>query len=55
MRNAGSAQNPDMVATVMRHTPLDRPGKPEDIAGPAAFLASDMSAIRSAACPLFRR
>jgi NAD(P)-dependent dehydrogenase (short-subunit alcohol dehydrogenase family) len=38
------AKNPDMVAMVMRHTPLDRPGKPEDIAGPAVFLASDMSA-----------
>ena len=38
------ARNPDMVAMVMRHTPLNRPGKPEDIAGPAVFLASDMSA-----------
>jgi NAD(P)-dependent dehydrogenase (short-subunit alcohol dehydrogenase family) len=38
------AKNPDMVANVMRHTPLGRPGKPEDIAGPAVFLASDMSA-----------
>jgi NAD(P)-dependent dehydrogenase (short-subunit alcohol dehydrogenase family) len=38
------AKNPDMVAMVMRHTPLNRPGKPEDIAGPAVFLASDMSA-----------
>lgn len=38
------AKNPEMVATVMRHTPLNRPGKPEDIAGPAVFLASDMSA-----------
>ncbi len=38
------AKNPDMVAAVMRHTPLSRPGKPEDIAGPAVFLASDMSA-----------
>ena len=38
------ARNPDMVAAVMRHTPLGRPGKPEDIAGPAVFLASDMSA-----------
>jgi NAD(P)-dependent dehydrogenase (short-subunit alcohol dehydrogenase family) len=28
----------------MRHTPLNRTGKPEDIAGPAVFLASDMSA-----------
>ena len=38
------AKNPDMVASVMRHTPLNRPGKPEDVAGPAVFLASDMSA-----------
>ena len=37
------AKNPDMVANVMRHTPLNRPGKPEDIAGPAVFLASDMA------------
>jgi NAD(P)-dependent dehydrogenase (short-subunit alcohol dehydrogenase family) len=26
------------------HTPLNRAGKPADIAGPAVFLASDMSA-----------
>jgi len=38
------AKNPEMVASVMRHTPLNRPGKPEDVAGPAVFLASDMSA-----------
>jgi NAD(P)-dependent dehydrogenase (short-subunit alcohol dehydrogenase family) len=38
------ARNPDMVAKVMQHTPLGRPGKPEDIAGPALFLASDMAA-----------
>lgn len=38
------ARNPDMVAKVMSHTPLNRAGKPEDIAGPAVFLASDMSA-----------
>ena len=38
------AKNPDMVAAAMRHTPLNRPGKPEDIAGPAVFLASDLSA-----------
>jgi NAD(P)-dependent dehydrogenase (short-subunit alcohol dehydrogenase family) len=37
------AKNPDMVAMVMRHTPLNRAGKPEDIAGPAVFLASDLS------------
>jgi len=38
------AKNPDMVAAAMRHTPLGRTGKPEDIAGPAVFLASDLSA-----------
>jgi NAD(P)-dependent dehydrogenase (short-subunit alcohol dehydrogenase family) len=37
------AKNPDMVAKVMQHTPLGRPGKPEDIAGCAVFLASDLS------------
>ena len=39
------AKNPDMVANVMRHTPLNRAGKPEDIAGPAVFLASDKSSF----------
>jgi 3-oxoacyl-[acyl-carrier protein] reductase len=38
------ANNPDLVKTFMDHTPLGRPGKPEDIVGPAIFLASDMSA-----------
>jgi NAD(P)-dependent dehydrogenase (short-subunit alcohol dehydrogenase family) len=38
------AQNPDMVAACMRHTPLNRMGAPEDIAGPAVFLASDLAA-----------
>src|SRR5215472_14844028 len=37
------AKNPDMIAMVMRHTPLNRAGRPEDIAGPAVFLASDLS------------
>ncbi|MBT5665785.1 MAG: glucose 1-dehydrogenase [Rhodospirillaceae bacterium] len=27
----------------MRHTPMKRPGTPEDIVGPAIFLASDLS------------
>jgi 3-oxoacyl-[acyl-carrier protein] reductase len=27
----------------MDHTPLDRAGQPEDIVGPAIFLASDLS------------
>ena len=38
------AKNPDMIAKVVSHTPLGRAGKPADIAGPAVFLASDMSA-----------
>jgi NAD(P)-dependent dehydrogenase (short-subunit alcohol dehydrogenase family) len=38
------AKNPDMVTAALRHTPLNRTGKPEDIAGPAVFLASDLSA-----------
>jgi NAD(P)-dependent dehydrogenase (short-subunit alcohol dehydrogenase family) len=38
------AANPDLVRIFMDHTPLGRAGKPEDIAGPAIFLASDLSA-----------
>lgn len=38
------ANNPDVVKTFLDHTPLGRAGKPEDIAGPAIFLASDLSA-----------
>jgi NAD(P)-dependent dehydrogenase (short-subunit alcohol dehydrogenase family) len=38
------ANNPDLVRIFMEHTPLGRPGKPEDIVGPAIFLASDLSA-----------
>ena len=38
------ANNPELVKTFMEHTPLGRPGKPEDIVGPAIFLASDLSA-----------
>ena len=38
------ASNPDLVKTFMLHTPLGRPGKAEDIVGPAIFLASDLSA-----------
>jgi NAD(P)-dependent dehydrogenase (short-subunit alcohol dehydrogenase family) len=35
---------PELVRTFMDHTPLARPGKPDDIVGPAIFLASDLSA-----------
>jgi 3-oxoacyl-[acyl-carrier protein] reductase len=36
--------NPELVKIFLDHTPLGRAGKPEDIAGPAIFLASDLSA-----------
>jgi NAD(P)-dependent dehydrogenase (short-subunit alcohol dehydrogenase family) len=38
------ANNPDLVKIFLEHTPLGRPGQPEDIVGPAIFLASDLSA-----------
>jgi NAD(P)-dependent dehydrogenase (short-subunit alcohol dehydrogenase family) len=37
------ANNPELVRIFLDHTPLGRAGKPEDIVGPALFLASDMS------------
>jgi NAD(P)-dependent dehydrogenase (short-subunit alcohol dehydrogenase family) len=36
--------NPELVKIFLDHTPLGRTGKPEDIVGPAIFLASDLSA-----------
>jgi NAD(P)-dependent dehydrogenase (short-subunit alcohol dehydrogenase family) len=42
--NAGTrANNPEAVKMFIDHTPLGRAGKPEDIVGPAIFLASDLS------------
>ncbi|KJC52829.1 dehydrogenase [Bradyrhizobium sp. LTSP885] len=41
------ATNPDLVKVFMDHTPLGRAGKPEDIVGPAIFLASDLAAYVS--------
>jgi NAD(P)-dependent dehydrogenase (short-subunit alcohol dehydrogenase family) len=38
------ANNPDLVKIFLDHTPLGRAGKPEDVVGPALFLASDLSA-----------
>lgn len=38
------ANNPELVRIFLDHTPLGRTGKPEDIVGPAVFLASDLSA-----------
>ncbi len=37
------ASRPELVQVFLDHTPLGRAGKPEDIVGPAVFLASDMS------------
>ncbi|HEX3708855.1 MAG TPA: SDR family oxidoreductase [Pseudolabrys sp.] len=37
------ANNPALVRIFLDHTPLGRAGKPEDIVGPAVFLASDLS------------
>ena len=39
------ATHPELVKTFIDHTPLGRAGKPEDIVGPAIFLASDLSAF----------
>ena len=37
------ANNPELIKIFIDHTPLGRAGKPEDIVGPAIFLASDLS------------
>jgi 3-oxoacyl-[acyl-carrier protein] reductase len=39
--------NPELAKTFIDHTPLGRAGKPEDIVGPAIFLASDLSSYVS--------
>jgi NAD(P)-dependent dehydrogenase (short-subunit alcohol dehydrogenase family) len=38
------AEHPELVQVFIDHTPLRRAGQPEDIVGPALFLASDLSA-----------
>ena len=38
------ASKPENLQIFMDHTPLGRIGEPEDIVGPAIFLASDLSA-----------
>jgi 3-oxoacyl-[acyl-carrier protein] reductase len=38
------ANSPELIKIFLDHTPLGRTGKPEDIVGPAVFLASDLSA-----------
>jgi NAD(P)-dependent dehydrogenase (short-subunit alcohol dehydrogenase family) len=44
LNEAVRANNPELVRTFLDHTPLCRVGNPEDIVGPAIFLASDLSA-----------
>jgi NAD(P)-dependent dehydrogenase (short-subunit alcohol dehydrogenase family) len=39
------ANDPALVRIFIDHTPLGRAGQPEDIVGPALFLASDLSAF----------
>ena len=38
------ANHPEYVKVFLDHTPLGRAGTPEDIVGPAVFLASDLAA-----------
>ena len=37
------ANSPELIKIFMDHTPLGRAGQPEDIVGPAIFLASDLA------------
>ncbi len=41
--NEGARQNPEFMANFTNRLALGRVGTPEDIAGPAVFLASDMA------------
>ncbi|WJR66581.1 SDR family oxidoreductase [Neorhizobium sp. CSC1952] len=43
--NAALSENPDMIAFARRRVPLERWGRPEEIAGAALFLASDAASF----------
>lgn len=43
--NAALAENPDMIAFAKLRVPLERWGKPDEIAGAALFLASDAASF----------
>jgi gluconate 5-dehydrogenase len=43
--NAALAENPDMLAFARQRVPLQRWGRPEEIAGAALFLASDAASF----------
>ena len=42
--HAARANNPDIARLSVERTPLGRTGQPEDVVGPAIFLASDLAA-----------
>jgi glucose 1-dehydrogenase len=44
-RTLGTSDNPERIARLLSRVPLNRPGKPSDIAGAAVFLASDESSF----------
>lgn len=43
--NAALAENPEMVAFAKLRVPLERWGRPDEIAGAALFLASDAASF----------